>query len=164
MSQSMDQSNIAMGKDPRLSGRDDKAESRGMQRDSEQSKSHGVLNKPFDEALEFSQSGSDDSVDTRLSEKKNKPAMKNLDDNISDSKQGPSSSYQKPGGAPINQLQSNAGKQAVEKLVSPVECNADEYILCLELASLYDSCLHVYLKAELDMYVLLCHLITVDRF
>ena len=118
VSQSIDQSNIAMGKDPRSSGRDDKTDTRGMQRDSEQSKSHGVLNKPFDEALEFSQSGSDDSVDTRLSEKK-KPVinMKPLDD-MSDSKQGPSSSYQKPGGVPINQLQSNAGKQAVEKLVS----------------------------------------------
>lgn len=37
------------------------------QRDSEK-----AMNKPFDEALEFSQSGSDDSVDTRLSDKKGK--------------------------------------------------------------------------------------------
>lgn len=116
----MDQSNIAMGKDSKLSGKDDKmgSDGRGMQRDSEQSKSHGVLNKPFDEALEFSQSGSDDSIDTRLSEKKNKAStnMKPLEE-VSDAKQGLSSSYQKPVGAPINQLPSNAGKQAVEKVV-----------------------------------------------
>jgi hypothetical protein len=43
-----------------------------LSRENEQSKSQSVLNKPFDEALEFSQSGSDDSVDTRLSERKGK--------------------------------------------------------------------------------------------
>jgi hypothetical protein len=43
-----------------------------LSRTNEQSKSQSVLNKPFDEALEFSQSGSDDSVDTRLSDRKGK--------------------------------------------------------------------------------------------
>ena len=118
VSQSIDQSNVAMGKDSRQFSKDDKG---SLQKDTEQSKSHGVLNKPFDEALEFSQSGSDDSVDTRLSERKNKPTInaKPLEE-LPDSKQvGPSSSYQKPAAAaPINQLQGNLTKQAVEKLVS----------------------------------------------
>jgi intraflagellar transport protein 46 len=43
---------------------DDTKQSMGMAKGSEQSKSQSVLNKPFDEALEFSHSGSDDSVAT----------------------------------------------------------------------------------------------------
>ena len=73
VSQSMDQSSIAAGKESKISkmAEDSKtADARILQKDSEQTRSRGVLNKPFDEALEFSQSGSDDSVDTRQSEKK----------------------------------------------------------------------------------------------
>jgi hypothetical protein len=46
-------------------------EEKSMKKMSEQSKSQSVLNKPFDEALEFSQSGSEESVDTRASQTKN---------------------------------------------------------------------------------------------
>ena len=45
---------------------------KAMSSGSEQTKSQSILNRPFDEALEFSQSGSDESVDTRSSEKKGK--------------------------------------------------------------------------------------------
>jgi hypothetical protein len=46
-------------------------EEKSLKKMSEQSKSQSVLNKPFDEALEFSQSGSEESVDTRASQTKN---------------------------------------------------------------------------------------------
>lgn len=117
VSQSIDQSNAAMGKETKQFGKDEKGV---LQRGTEQSKSHGVLNKPFDEALEFSQSGSDDSVDTRLSERKSKQTInaKPLEDSPDSKQPGPSPSYQKSAAAPINQLQGNLGKQAIEKLVS----------------------------------------------
>lgn len=71
VSQSMDQGAGAAPKGARASGGDDvKSGGRGMTKGTEQTKSQSVLNKPFDEALEFSQSGSDDSVDTRTSDKK----------------------------------------------------------------------------------------------
>ena len=44
---------------------------RGLTTGSEQTKSQSILNRPFDEALEFSHSGSDESVDTKASDKKN---------------------------------------------------------------------------------------------
>lgn len=108
---------MAMGKDSKWSNQnDDKGTSRTMQRDSEQSKSHGVLNKPFDEALEFSQSGSDDSVDTRLSDKKGRSQP-----GVESKNPGPSSSsainYPKPGAGgavPMAQLPSNTAKQAMQ--------------------------------------------------
>jgi hypothetical protein len=40
-------------------------DAKGLSKTNDQSKSQSVLNKPFDEALEFSRSGSDESVDTR---------------------------------------------------------------------------------------------------
>lgn len=107
-----------MGKDMNLSNRVDEAKPKEAQRDSEQSKSRGVLNKPFDEALEFSQSGSDDSVDTRLSQKKGKTdsdRKKSVSDFPELKESQLSSSYQKSPAAP---LQNNILKQAqVEKLV-----------------------------------------------
>jgi len=44
---------------------EDMKEAKGMTANNELSKSQAVLNRPFDEALEFSASGSDGSVDTR---------------------------------------------------------------------------------------------------
>lgn len=70
MSQSMDQGAKSGGGGP---GSDAKGiPSRGLASGSEQTKSQSILNRPFDEALEFSHSGSDESVDTRASEKKGK--------------------------------------------------------------------------------------------
>lgn len=121
VSQSMDQSNIAMGKEIKINKNNDtKDTSRNMQRDSDQSKSHGVLNKPFDEALEFSQSGSDDSVDTRQSEKKGKVVIKpTQSENMGAKPTGPSSSNipnQKLGSVPLQQSQNNAPKQSSQQV------------------------------------------------
>lgn len=67
VSQSLDQSavpksinnnNIANAKNV------DSKDSKGLTKNNEQSKSQSILNKPFDEALEFSQSNSDSSVET----------------------------------------------------------------------------------------------------
>ena len=79
ISQSFDQGHsFAGGKDAKFSGEADSKGGAGgggggagmrVLKDSEK-----ATNKPFDEALEFSQSGSDDSVDTRLSDKKGKSA------------------------------------------------------------------------------------------
>jgi hypothetical protein len=107
-----------MGKDAKSSNRVDEANSKETHRDSEQSKSRGVLNKPFDEALEFSQSGSDDSVDTRQSQTKEKTESdrKKSGSDFPELKEPQlSSSYQKSPAAP---LQNNILKQPqVEKLV-----------------------------------------------
>ena len=75
VSQSMDQGpmsaskgiNPNRGSDAKNTARadDEDAKGQGMSKQSENTKSQSILNKPFDEALEFSQSGSDDSVDTR---------------------------------------------------------------------------------------------------
>jgi intraflagellar transport protein 46 len=116
VSQSMDQSNLAMNKDLKRStyNNDVKSESNTLHRDSEQSKSHGILNKPFDEALELSQSGSDDSVDTRNSEKKGastigKPRQA---DSLSESKQPSSMANQRSMGAAPLQSANNAQREA----------------------------------------------------
>jgi intraflagellar transport protein 46 len=53
-------------------GGEAKGVGKAMSSGSEQTKSQSILNRPFDEALEFSHSGSDESVDTRSSEKKAK--------------------------------------------------------------------------------------------
>lgn len=107
-----------MGKDTKSSSRVHEEKSREPQRDSEQSKSRGVLNKPFDEALEFSQSGSDDSVDTRQSQEKGKAESvrkKSASDAPELKESESSSTHQKSPSAP---LQNNILKQAqVEKLV-----------------------------------------------
>lgn len=76
VSQSMDQSNMAV-KDirspTRVFDRDISGKSDSARRDSDLSSvSRGVINKPFDEALEFSHSESDDSVETKHSEKRGK--------------------------------------------------------------------------------------------
>ena len=68
VSQSVDQSMASPKKGPRQKTMQEGAP-KGMLKGGEQSKSQSVLNKPFDEALEFSQSGSDESVDT-VSDKK----------------------------------------------------------------------------------------------
>ncbi|KAJ1431834.1 intraflagellar transport complex B protein 46 C terminal-domain-containing protein, partial [Ochromonadaceae sp. CCMP2298] len=76
VSQSLDQTNLAPPKGRgggggegmgRVGGHDmeDMKEAKGMTANNELSKSQAVLNRPFDEALEFSASGSDGSVDTR---------------------------------------------------------------------------------------------------
>jgi hypothetical protein len=53
-------------------------ESKSLKKGNDQSKSQSVLNERFDEALEFSQSGSEDSVDTKKSKNKlDKNAKKN---------------------------------------------------------------------------------------
>ena len=65
VSQSVDQSMASPKKGPRQNPmQDGPSAPKGMVKGGEQSKSQSVLNKPFDEALEFSQSGSDESVDT----------------------------------------------------------------------------------------------------
>ena len=77
ISQSLDdRTNYGAGDKSSSRNHDEKgSDSRTMSKASEQTKSQSVLNKPFDEALEFSQSGSDESVDTRASQKK-KPEPK----------------------------------------------------------------------------------------
>lgn len=119
VSQSIDQGNFSGGKDFKSNGRSDDIKSpemRSIPRTSDQSRSHGVLNKPFDEALEFSQSGSDDSVDTKQSDIKTKSDPTKTSLNNESKLLGPSSSHQKPGGAVP--LRSEANKQShVEKLV-----------------------------------------------
>jgi len=81
VSQSMDKSAIggkgspgAKGTKPeaKKGGGEAKGGGKAMSSGSEQTKSQSILNRPFDEALEFSHSGSDESVDTRSSEKKAK--------------------------------------------------------------------------------------------
>jgi hypothetical protein len=66
---SMDQSRIAVGKDAKDAGGYGQ-EQRSMGGGKPARESEKAKNRPFDEALEFSQSGSDDSIDTRLSDKK----------------------------------------------------------------------------------------------
>ena len=120
VSQSIDQSNLAGGKDIKLSGQSDDMKSpqmRSLPRNSDQSRSHGVLNKPFDEALEFSQSGSDDSVDTKQSERKGKSDPIKASLNNESKLSGTSLSHQKSNGA--TPLRSETIKQShIEKLVS----------------------------------------------
>lgn len=108
VSQSIDQSNIAVGKDFRSPNRNESLRTAPDRRDSDNSMSFGVLNKPFDEALEFSQSGSEKSVETKDSDKRRKS---NSDKEVtmapSESKSlGISASqsglqHQKPAGAPL---------------------------------------------------------------
>ena len=73
ISQSFDQMAVAAAaaKKGAHQGFDDK-DAKGLKKGNEQSKSQSVINKPFDEALEFSHSGSDESVDTRASQKNQK--------------------------------------------------------------------------------------------
>mmetsp|Transcript_31727 Transcript_31727/g.53521 ORF Transcript_31727/g.53521 Transcript_31727/m.53521 type:complete len:513 (-) Transcript_31727:99-1637(-) len=54
-------------------GDDGGSDAKGMNKGNELSKSQSVLNKPFDEALEFSRSGSDDSVSTRGEHHRHQP-------------------------------------------------------------------------------------------
>lgn len=78
ISQSFDQMAVsAAAAKSKLMNNSDEKESKGgnggmMKKGNDQSKSQSVLNKPFDEALEFSHSGSDESVDTRASQKQKK--------------------------------------------------------------------------------------------
>jgi hypothetical protein len=74
ISQSFDQMAVsaAAAKKQGYNQHDEKGESKGMRKNNDQTKSQSVLNKPFDEALEFSQSGSEESVDTRASQKDNR--------------------------------------------------------------------------------------------
>ena len=72
----MDQSGMAVKDIKSPNHRDDSINMPSLRKSSDNSTmSHGVVNKPFDEALEFSQSDSDDSVDTKQSEKKEKLFM-----------------------------------------------------------------------------------------
>ena len=120
VSQSIDQGHLAGGKDFKSSGRSDdikSPEARYLPRSLDQSRSHGVLNKPFDEALEFSQSESDDSVDTKQSDTKDKSGPTKVSLNNESKLSVSTSSQQKPGGAVP--LRSESIKQLhVEKLVS----------------------------------------------
>ena len=77
-------------------------EKKGMLKQTEQTKSQSILNKPFDEALEFSHSGSDDSVDT-VSEKK-----RQSDKNHSETKQVPAS---KPPSQSLQQMSQQPAPQ-----------------------------------------------------
>lgn len=109
VSQSMDQSNIAVGKDHRSPNRNESLKTGHDRRDSENSMSFGVLNKPFDEALEFSQSESEKSVETKGSDDKRRKSSNEPDGILptSESKSlgmSPSQSglqYSKPVGAPL---------------------------------------------------------------
>lgn len=69
VSQSLDQTALSAAPKPTSMYSDSKDLSKGLAKGSEQTKSQSVLNKPFDEALEFSHSGSEESVDTRASHK-----------------------------------------------------------------------------------------------
>jgi hypothetical protein len=108
VSQSMDQSNIAVGKDHRSPNRNESSKTGHDRRDSENSMSFGVLNKPFDEALEFSQSESEKSVETKGSDKRRKSSREqDATTPISEAKSlgmSPSQSglqHSKPVGAPL---------------------------------------------------------------
>jgi intraflagellar transport protein 46 len=74
--------------------------------------SEKAMNKPFDEALEFSQSGSDDSVDTRLSDKKGGKAASGArsHQHNAETKQqpGPAAPAPKSGANPSQLLQQQA--------------------------------------------------------
>jgi len=125
VSQSFDQgSSFAMGKEAKYGGGGRESDVKGSapsmagggglgggrpQRDSEK-----AMNKPFDEALEFSQSGSDDSVDTRLSDKKGKAGMTGpRSQHKEETKQQPAAAAPKPAAAPAHappQQQSHQGK------------------------------------------------------
>ena len=71
--------------------------------------SEKAMNKPFDEALEFSQSGSDDSVDTRLSDKKGgKAGGARSHQHNAEMKQGPAASAPKLSAAPSQLPQQHA--------------------------------------------------------
>lgn len=72
VSQSMDQSYHIAPAQAKASYDDKEYEQRTTKKTNEQNRSQTLLNKPFDEALEFSQSGSDESVDTRASQVKKK--------------------------------------------------------------------------------------------
>jgi len=72
VSQSMDQSHHIAPAQAKASYDDKEYEQRTTKKTNEQNRSQTLLNKPFDEALEFSQSGSDESVDTRASQVKKK--------------------------------------------------------------------------------------------
>lgn len=73
---------------------------KGMKKDNEQSKSQTVLNNKFDEALEFSRSGSDESVDTRASQKNKKNEQPEFKSSMSNKGLVSDSQSSKKGGAP----------------------------------------------------------------
>ena len=83
VSQSIDRSHIATGKDSKFAGIGnnvkgiDSLESNGPSTASNRQPKDAekAVNKPFDEALDFSRSGSDESIDTRLSDKKGSKAL-----------------------------------------------------------------------------------------
>jgi len=95
VSQSLDQKALANMTKAKLQS-EEKEVSKGMKKGTEQTKSQSVMNKHFDEALEFSHSGSDDSVDTKSADKPKKGKEK-----LVESKQGNqiTTSVQKSAGA-----------------------------------------------------------------
>lgn len=120
VSQSLDQggfsappgkASFAMNKDEKSSARNDAKDykdskstqpSQGLRKDTEQTRSQTINNQLFDEALEFSQSGSDESIDTTA---KGKPA--------------PGKAAQAPSTATFTQqqhAQAQAQAQAAQKL------------------------------------------------
>ena len=90
-----------------------------MKKGTEQTKSQSVMNKYFNEALEFSHSGSDDSVDTKSADKPKKGKEK-----LVESKQGNqiTTSGQKSANAQNNSLAyldtSNANKKTTTSITA----------------------------------------------
>lgn len=85
ISQSMDQNQNHSAMKPKGFA-DDKETAKGsslgtLKKGNDQSKSQSVLNKPFDEALEFSHSGSDESAHTKKNDKNKKLGVINSDNN-----------------------------------------------------------------------------------
>ncbi len=69
LSQSVDPVAMTAPSKIKLHGGYDDKDAKSLKKGNDQSKSQSVLNKPFDEALEFSRSGSEESIDTRASQK-----------------------------------------------------------------------------------------------
>jgi hypothetical protein len=87
---------------------EEKDSSKVLKKGTEQTKSQSVMNKHFDEALEFSHSGSDDSVDTKSAEK---PKKANIGE-AKNSNQITSSMQRNMGGQNVPQMESAPKKVA----------------------------------------------------
>jgi len=117
ISQSLDQKTLASIQKAKMqSDVKDSSKGQGLKKGTEQTKSQTVMNKHFDEALEFSQSGSDDSVDTKSAEKVKRGAEK-----IVESKQSNqiTTSLQKSNGAQ-NSLAQLEQSTTAKKSTAPI--------------------------------------------
>ena len=138
VSQSLDQKALANMSKAKLQS-EEKEVSKGMKKGTEQTKSQSVMNKHFDEALEFSHSGSDDSVDTKSADKPKKGKEK-----LVESKQGNqiTTSVQKSAGAQnsLAHLDTSSTNKKTTTSTTATSVRQQNIILCYESVLLWPQC------------------------